>query len=134
MGMYGPDYAWILIGKPESNWWKERSIFNSATYHPKSRSNSSLRSHKTSSLSPPSNYSNKTGNLGTVRTKGMRNGKFVYKPECSLKQLTQAIENTLVVDRYNVLDRVSDYGIVSPYSSPSCNLLTIHPSKYLKSF
>lgn len=110
MGMYGRDYAWILLGKPESDWWKEGPLSSTNTnVSPKSRS-SSLRSHKSSSSSSSNN--SKADILGTLRsTKGRYN--FAYKPECSLKQLTQAIENTLVVDRYNVLDRVSDYGIVS---------------------
>jgi hypothetical protein len=81
MGMFGRDYAWILFGKPESLWWKDRSILSQFP-------------------------------------EGGKSSLLQQKPECSLKQLTQAIENALIVDRYNMLKRVSDFGLVSYSNSP----------------
>ncbi|OXA58880.1 Gamma-aminobutyric acid type B receptor subunit 2 [Folsomia candida] len=155
--MFGPDFAWIWIGKPETIWWKDDTTTFSRFDFPSSFSSSRSRRLRTRDGNPShvetqtrhayninnnidndTNYSpssdsevnGKTGanqyNLSRLRTKGVHGsrgdreeGRSTRKPsikselECSLKELTIAIENTLVVDRFNILDnaRLSDFGL-----------------------
>lgn len=149
--MFGPDYAWVWIGKPETIWWRNdtTSNFNSFQFSSLTKSARSFtqtgnaqvshatQEHKQNNID--NNYYSFTEvddnekqtlpyQLGNLRTKKggqtdqneptkLSNKQLSVKLDsgCSQKELTLAIENALVVDRFNVLegDQLSDFGLVS---------------------
>lgn len=129
--MYGPDYAWIWVGKPDKIWWQDPYTSKGD----RNRDTTSPAYQDDTVIKRPTNITTdqfKWGNSWmTGKEKAAANNTLIKKSkshlhsgtiknldsqsQCSLKQLREAIEHTLVFDRVNTLrsGRKSDYGLVS---------------------
>jgi hypothetical protein len=120
MGMFGRDYAWILIGKPEMSWWLSPELLSRShqqqqetrSTHPEDPAStfedSALpQSSNSTAPDPPNNFYYSQHHQQYTN----------YNPSsCSAKQLSLALENTILVDRHNFIVRNmnSISGMVSP--------------------
>ena len=107
MGMYGRDYAWILIGKPEMNWWLTPELNRQRQQH-----NSNNASHSDPFYTfdefgqPQSNINdfNFTSESSNFYYSQHHQQFYNYNPsQCSSKQLSEAVERTILVDRHNFI-------------------------------
>ena len=102
MGMYGKDYAWILIGQPEKLWWTEGEDLGGDDIN-NDPPGSQQRHHNGNSMrkiSVPEVF------MSHVGAKSL---------DCKMGEVAAALERTLIVDRYNFIGNgtTSDSGMVS---------------------
>ena len=114
--MFGSEYVWILIGKPETSWWlspSEPYYFYSAYASPNANGNINQR-HRGRRESEPSVRSEESGNYSYKTTSHQEQALPFLQSDnnenqpnqilnCSPKELEQVVEYALVIDRHNFL-------------------------------